>query len=63
MTLDESEKQAHDMLDFLRRDYERQAAPYIKILCDIQAIRPRVFYVPDDNGKLLEMIPLMKAAQ
>ena len=58
MTLDEAEKNAHDMLDFLRRDYERQAAPYVKILCDIHAIRPRVLYVPMENGKLAELIPL-----
>lgn len=58
MTLDEAEKQAHEMLDALRREYELRAAPYIKILSDINAIRPHVFYVPIEGGKLAEMIPL-----
>lgn len=58
MTLDEAEKQAHEMLDALRREYELRAAPYIKILSDIHAIRPRMFYVPMENGKLAEMIPI-----
>jgi hypothetical protein len=58
VSLDEAEKQAHEMLDALRREYEMRAAPYIKIICDIQAIRPRVFYVPIGDGKLAEMIPL-----
>lgn len=58
MTLDEAEKQAHEMLDALRREYELRAAPYIKILSQIHALRPRVFYIPVENGKPLEMIPL-----
>jgi hypothetical protein len=58
MTLDEAEKQAHEMLDALRREYELRAAPYIKILCDIHNIRPRVFYVPTEDGKLAEMVPI-----
>lgn len=58
MTLDEAEKQAHEMLDALRREYELRAAPYLRIISDIQAIRTRVFYVPLGNGRMLEMIPL-----
>ena len=58
MTLDEAEKQAYEMLDALRREYELRAAPYIKILSDIHAVRPRVFYVPIEGGKLAEMIPI-----
>ena len=59
MTLDEAEQMAHEQLDALRQDYERRAAPYIKILGDIKAMRPHVFYVPGEHaGKLLEMVPL-----
>lgn len=58
MTLDEAERSAHEMLDSLRREYELRAASYIKIICDIHAMRPRVFYVERDNGKLDEMIPV-----
>lgn len=59
MTLDEAERQAHDALSALRREYERQAAPYIETICRIHALRPRVFYVPMENGKPLEMIPML----
>lgn len=58
MTLDEAEKQAHEMLDALRREYELRAAPFITILSDIHAARPRVFYVPLENGKVAEMVRL-----
>lgn len=58
MSLDEAEKRAHEMLDALRREYEMRSAPYIKILLDIHAIRPRVFYVPVENGKPLELVPI-----
>lgn len=57
-TIDSAEEQAHEQLAALRREYELRAAPYINILSDIQAIRPRIFYVPTEDGRLLEMIPL-----
>ena len=58
MTLDEAERNAHEMLAMLRREYELQAAPYIKIISDIHNIRPQVFYATIENGQVVEMIPM-----
>lgn len=57
-SLDEAEKQAHEALDALRREYELRARPFVEILSRIHLMRPRVFYVPMENGKLAEMIPI-----
>lgn len=53
--LDRMERQAHEALARLRREYELAAAPYIKILMDIHSIRPHVYYV---DGKT--MVPILK---
>lgn len=41
--LDYMERQAHEALNRLRLEYELAAKPYIKILTDIQAIRPKLY--------------------
>jgi hypothetical protein len=58
MSLDEAERLAIEQIESLRREYELRIAPYIKILSDIRAIRPHVYYVPIEGGKLAEMVPL-----
>lgn len=39
--LDEMERAAWEALQGLKGDYDRAAAPYIKILADIQSMRPK----------------------
>jgi hypothetical protein len=39
------EQQAREALTRLRLEYEQAAKPYVKILCDIASIRPRVYIV------------------
>lgn len=52
--LDRMERQALETINHLRREYERAVSPYVKILADIQSLRPRVFYAAD--GRL--MVPM-----
>jgi hypothetical protein len=53
--LDEAANRAHEMLRFLREEYERQARPYLKILADIEAMRPHVYYV--DGKTIVPFLP------
>lgn len=49
MSIDDTERMAHEALDALRRDYERAAKPYIEILCRIHAMRPPPpLFIPSD---------------
>lgn len=40
MTIEETERYAVEQLEALRREYDKQAAPWVKILTDIAAMRP-----------------------
>ena len=57
--LDEMERQAHEAINRIRLEYERAAAPYYKILCDIASIRPRVIYVMNSDGQLETHVPIL----
>lgn len=45
--LDDMERSAHASLRLLREEYERAARPYIEILTNIAAMRPRIYYMKD----------------
>lgn len=55
--LDEAAKRAVGMLRYLRERYEEETRPYIRLLADIEAMRPRIYYV---DGKT--MVPFLPAA-
>jgi hypothetical protein len=56
--IDILERQAHEALAQIRLEYERAAAPYIKILCDLAALRPRVIYVMNPEGNIETHVPI-----
>ena len=51
--LDEAERRAIEAIRFFQEECRKQCAPYVKILADIHALRPQVFYV---DGKT--MVPM-----
>ena len=56
-TLDEAERNAHEMLAFLRQDYERRAAPYIEIIVRIHSLRPQPVFVSLDTLMGAKSVP------
>lgn len=40
MNVDDYERYAHEQLEGLRREYELKAAPFVAMLCKINASRP-----------------------
>jgi hypothetical protein len=55
--LDEAQKRAIEMIQFFQEECRKQCAPYVKILMDIEAIRPRVYVL---DGKT--MVPFLPDA-
>ena len=54
--ISEAERHAHDVLDTLRREYELRAAPYIKILSDIEACRIPAIRMTVEGGGCVAVV-------
>lgn len=52
--LDEAERRAIEMVEFFQEECRKQCQPYLKIITDIRALRPRTYIV---DGKT--MIPFL----
>lgn len=55
--LDEAQSRAISMIQFFQEECRKQCAPYVKILMDIEALRPRVFVL---DGKT--MVPFLPSS-
>lgn len=56
--LDEAERRAIEMVQFFQDECRKQCAPYLKIIADVRALRPQVFYVDGQT-----MVPFLPSAQ
>lgn len=56
--LDETAQRAHDMIRFFREEYERQVRPYMTILAQIEALRPRVYVIDGET-----MVPFLPSVE
>jgi hypothetical protein len=54
--LDEAERRAIEMVEFFQDECRKQCAPYLKIIADVRALRPRVYVV---DGQM--MVPFLPA--
>ena len=53
--LDEYEAQIHEIIVMIQRDYEKQVAPYLKKLCEIQSLRtPKPILVRAELAAVLD---------
>lgn len=55
--LDKMEADAIRMIEFLQEECRKQCAPYLKIVSDVRAIRPRTYIV---DGKTYVPIDLSR---
>lgn len=62
--LDEAQARAVEMIRYFQEECRKQCAPYVKILMDIEAMRPRIFvldgktmvpYLEKDPGKIPDL--------
>ncbi len=60
--LDEAEMRCHEMLRYLREEYERAAKPYIEQLMRIHNIRPRTYVVDGKTFLPIEIAPTPAAS-
>jgi hypothetical protein len=53
--LDEAERRAIEMVQFFQEECRKQCEPYLKIIADIRAMRPLVYYV--DGQTMVPFLP------
>lgn len=56
--LDEAANRAIDMIQFFQEECRKQCAPYVKILMDIEALRPRVYVLDGET-----MVPFLQSSE
>jgi hypothetical protein len=54
--LDEAERRAIEMVEFFQAECRKQCEPYLKIIADIRALRPRVYVV--DGKTMVPFLPV-----
>lgn len=57
--LDEAAQRAHEMIRFHQEDCRKRCEPYLKILADIESLRPRCYYTREGDF----MVPFLPEAQ